>query len=66
MELSKKRFVPSRGFINLKSETDQAPERAKHFSTIPFVSLSGCFAVSFFLFQIQCERSGGLVAKAAK
>ena len=25
-----------------KSETDEAPERAKRFSTIPFPSLSGC------------------------
>ena len=34
----------------VESETDEAPERAKRFSTIPFLSFSGCFE-SLFLFR---------------
>ena len=37
--------------LTIFSETDEAPERAKRFSTTAFQSLSGCFQISFFLFQ---------------
>ena len=37
------KFRPLRGFFSL-GETEEAPERADRFSTIPFPSLSGCVA----------------------
>ena len=42
--MGEKRFALSRR----KSETEEAPERAKRFSPIPFPSVSGCSELSFF------------------
>ena len=46
--------------LYIKSETDEAPERAKRskFSTIPFPSLSGCSELSFFLIWTYNRRRG--------